>query len=107
MLSFRGAKPRGIYVMDVSFEIRKLSENSCCHKYVPFEIRKLSEYVIAMVMKIFDSAKGFYALGNTGNSLPVPEGREDMPNTNNFFQASCACAPRQHVVWATLASTSW
>jgi len=28
--------------------------------------------------------KGFYALGNTGNSLPVPEGQEKMQNTYNF-----------------------
>ena len=57
---------------------------SSCHKYVPFEIRKLSEYSIARPIKFFDSANGCYALGNTGNSLPVPEGREDMPNTINF-----------------------
>ena len=50
---------------------------------VPFENRKLSEYIIARVIKNSDSAKGFFALGNTGNSLSVPTGQEEMPNTDN------------------------
>jgi len=61
--------------------------------------------------------KGIYALGNTGNSLPVPERQEAVLKIyahskllvlfSKFtpIQSFLCFAPRQQVVWATPITT--